>query len=390
MSQNERIGDVYMPDLETVPSFDLKRNYARVENEINEALRRVLPSAQFIMGPEVASFEREAAGYLEAQRAVAVASGTDALVLALMALGVGPGDEVITTPFSFFATVSCITRLGARPVFADVDKDSCNISMTRVRDAVTPRTKAFIPVHLFGQMCRLEEITDEFEAEHIAIAEDCAQAFGAHRTRDGVVARAGTWGEFGCFSFFPTKNLGAFGDAGMVTCRSGELGDRVAMLRLHGSASSYLHEEVGINSRMDAIQAAILRVRLRHIETWTEERIEAARRYGLLFAERGLFEHVVPPSVTEGNRHTYHQYVVRASRRDELQKFLASKGVVTRVYYPVSLHLQPCFAYLGYKKGDFPVSEELSDEVLALPMFPEITCAEQEKVADGIAEFYGV
>jgi dTDP-4-amino-4,6-dideoxygalactose transaminase len=377
-----------MPDYETIPSFDLKRNYARVGSEIKEALDRVLSSTRFVMGPEVESFEKEAAGYLEARRAVTVASGTDALLLALMAIGVKPGDEVITTPFSFFATVSCITRLGARPVFADVEPDSYNLSMERVREAVTPRTKAFIPVHLFGQMCRLEEIAGELESKNIALAEDCAQAFGAHRTRGGAIARAGTWGELGCFSFFPTKNLGAFGDAGMVTCRSDELADKVAMLRLHGSASSYLHDEVGINSRMDALQAAILRVRLRHVETWTEERAEAARRYSLLFAERGLGEHIVPPAVTEGNRHTYHQYVIRASRRDELQKFLASKGVTTRVYYPMSLHLQPCFAYLGHKKGDFPVSEKLSEEVLALPMFPELTESEQERVADGIAEFY--
>jgi dTDP-4-amino-4,6-dideoxygalactose transaminase len=377
-----------MSDFETIPSFDLKRNYARIEGEIKEALDKVLSSTQFVMGPEVASFEKEAASYLEARRGVAVASGTDALLLALMALDVKPGDEVITTPFSFFATVSCITRLGAKPVFADVEPDSYNISMERVREAVTPGTRAFIPVHLFGQMCRLDEIAGELEAKGIAIVEDCAQAFGAHRMRDETITRAGAWGELGCFSFFPTKNLGAFGDAGMVTCRSDELGGRVAMLRLHGSASSYLHEEVGINSRMDALQAAILRVRLRHIETWTEERVEAARRYKLLFAERGLEEHIVPPAVTERNRHTYHQYVIKASRRDELQKFLAAKGVTTRVYYPMPLHLQPCFASLGCKKGDFPVSERLSEEVLALPMFPELTEAEQERVADGIAEFY--
>jgi dTDP-4-amino-4,6-dideoxygalactose transaminase len=377
-------------DVETIPSFDLKRNYARVGDEIKDALDRVLSSTQFVMGPEVASFEKEAAGYLGSRRAVAVASGTDALLLALMALGVKPGDEVITTPFSFFATVSCITRLGAKPVFADVEPDSYNISMERVREAITPMTKVFIPVHLFGQMCRLEEIMGELEAKNIALAEDCAQAFGAHRARCGAIVRAGTWGDFGCFSFFPTKNLGAYGDAGMVTCDSDELGGRVAMLRLHGSASSYLHEEVGINSRMDALQAAILRVRLRHIETWTEERREAARRYSLLFAERGLREHIVPPSVAEGNRHTYHQYVIRASRRDDLQKFLSAKGVMTRVYYPLPLHLQPCFAYLGHEKGAFPVSEKLSEEVLALPMFPEITEGEQEKVVCCIAEFYKI
>ncbi|MDR3076234.1 MAG: DegT/DnrJ/EryC1/StrS family aminotransferase [Synergistaceae bacterium] len=374
---------------ETIPSFDLKRNYARVEGEIKEALNRVLSSTHFILGPEVAEFEREVSGYLEAHRAVSAASGTDALLLALMALGIKPGDEVITTPFSFFATVSCITRMGAKAVFADVEPDSYNISMERVREAVTPRTKAFIPVHLFGQMCGLEDIDDVLRERGIALVEDCAQAFGAHRMRGGEIVRAGVWGELGAFSFFPTKNLGAFGDAGMVTCSTDALGDRVAKLRVHGSTSSYLHEEIGINSRLDAMQAAILRVRLRHIEAWTEERREAARRYGLLFAERGLEGRVTLPAVTDGNRHTYHQYVIRASRRDELQKFLADKGVTTRVYYPLSLHMQPCFAYLGYKKGDFPVSERLTEEVLALPMFPELTMDEQERTVDAIAGFYG-
>jgi dTDP-4-amino-4,6-dideoxygalactose transaminase len=359
-----------------------------VEGEIKEALDRVLSSTQFILGPEVVAFEGEAAEYLEARRAVSVASGTDALILALMALDIKPGDEVITTPFSFFATASCITRLGARPVFADVEPDSYNISMERAREAVTPRTRAFLPVHLFGQMCRLEEIAGFLRERGVAMVEDCAQAFGAHRAVGGGLTRAGVWGELGAFSFFPTKNLGAFGDAGMVTCSADELGDRVAKLRVHGSASSYMHDEVGVNSRMDALQAAILRVRLRHIETWTEERRDAARRYGLLFAERGLLGHITPPAVTDGNRHTYHQYVIRASRRDDLQKFLAERGVASRVYYPLALHMQPCFASLGYKKGDFPVAESLTEDVLALPMFPELTLAEQERVADAMAEFY--
>ncbi|MDR1651564.1 MAG: DegT/DnrJ/EryC1/StrS family aminotransferase [Synergistaceae bacterium] len=377
-----------MAGFDAVPSFDLKRNYARVEPEIKEAVERVLASSQFILGPEVAEFEKEIAGYLETARAVTCASGTDALILALMALDIKPGDEVITTPFSFFATVSCITRLGARPVFADVEPDSYSISMQLVREAVTSRTKAFIPVHMFGQMCRLEDIEDTMSERGIAIAEDCAQAFAAHRARGGGIARAGTWGTLGCFSFFPTKNLGAYGDAGMVTSASEELAARVSRLRVHGSASAYLHDEVGINSRMDAIQAAILRVRLRHAETWTEERREAARRYGLLFAEHGLAEHLTPPSETPGNRHTYHQYVVRARRRDELQKFLAERNIASRVYYPLALHLQPCFACLGYKKGSFPEAERLTEEVLALPMFPELTMEEQERIAGAIAEFY--
>ncbi|MDR1134236.1 MAG: DegT/DnrJ/EryC1/StrS family aminotransferase [Synergistaceae bacterium] len=377
-----------MSNAGNIPSFDLKRNYARVEGEIKESLDRVLSSTQFILGPEVAAFEDEAAGYLEARRAVSAASGTDALLLALMALDVKPGDEVITTPFSFFATASCISRLGAKIVFADVEPDSFNISMDRVREAANERTKAFIPVHLFGQMCPLEDITEFMNSRNIAVVEDCAQAFGAHRTRGGAIARAGVWGEMGCFSFFPTKNLGAFGDAGMVSCASDAMADRVAKLRVHGSTSSYLHDEIGINSRMDAIQAAILRVRLRHIETWTEERRDAARRYNLLFAEHDLYGHVTPPAVTEGNRHTYHQYVVRAERRDELHAFMSGRGIATRVYYPLALHLQPCFAYLGYGKGDFPAAEKLTEEVLALPIFPELTMLEQERVVEAMAEFY--
>ncbi|MDR1471119.1 MAG: DegT/DnrJ/EryC1/StrS family aminotransferase [Synergistaceae bacterium] len=372
-----------------IPSFDLKRNYARVEEEIKDAVSRVLSSAQFILGPEVSEFEREAALYLEANRAVSCASGTDALVLALMAAGVKPGDEVITTPFSFFATASCIARIGAKPVFVDVEPDSYNISMEAARSAITPRTKAFIPVHLFGQMCELERIAGDLKDRGIVLAEDCAQAFGAHRRVGGRMVRAGTWGELGCFSFFPTKNLGAYGDAGMVSCSSDSLAERVLRLRVHGAASTYMHDEVGINSRLDAIQAAILRVRLRHIETWTEERREAARRYGLLFAEAGLGDAIAEPSETDGNRHTYHQYVIRAKNRDELQKHLAEKGVAARVYYPLPLHLQPCFSSLGYKKGGFPVSERLCDEVLALPMFPELSAEEQERVVRCIAEFYG-
>jgi dTDP-4-amino-4,6-dideoxygalactose transaminase len=371
-----------------IPSFDLKRNYARVEGEIKEAIERVLASQHFILGPEVAAFESEAAAYLETPYAVGCASGSDSLLLALMAAGVGPGDEVITTPFSFFATVSCITRLGAVPVFADVEPDSYNISMESVSDAITSKTKAFIPVHLFGQLCKMEEIIGILEERNITLVEDCAQAFGAHRVHDGKILRGGAWGGFGCFSFFPTKNLGAYGDAGMVTCFKDSDAKALSKLRVHGAADTYFHEDVGLNSRLDALQAAILRVRLRKIETWTEERREAARRYGLLFAERSLGEEIIEPAETPGNRHTYHQYVVRAKRRDDLQKFLAERGIVTRVYYPLSLHMQPCFASAGYKKGDMPAAETLCDEVLALPMFPELLAEEQETVVSAIAEFY--
>lgn len=374
--------------LPLLPSFDLKRNYARVEGEIKEAVERVLASQHFILGPEVASFEDEVGKYLEVPHAVTCASGTDALVLALMAAGIGPGDEVITTPFSFFATASCITRCGAKPVFVDVEPDTYNISMDALKSAITPRTKAVIPVHLFGQLCRVEEIVEVLDAKGITLIEDCAQAFGAHRICDGKIVRAGGWRGYGCFSFFPTKNLGAYGDAGMVTCFSDKDRDELVRLRVHGAATTYIHEEVGINSRLDALQAAILRVRLRHIETWVEERREVARRYELLFAERGLLEKVRIPTEDKGNRHSYHQYVVRAERRDELMQYLTEKGVTTRVYYPLSLHLQPCFAWLEYSKGSMPVSEQLTDEVLALPIFPELLMEEQERVANAIADFY--
>lgn len=378
-----------MPEsLPQIPSFDLKRNYARVDKEIKEVIERVLSSQHFIMGPEVSAFESEVASYLGVPHAVSCASGTDALLLALMALGVKPGDEVVTTPFSFFATASCVTRLGARPVFVDVEPDTFNISMDGVLRALTGRTKAVIPVHLFGQMCALETLEKELRARKVAIVEDCAQAFGAHRTVDGKIMRAGAWGDFGCFSFFPTKNLGAYGDAGMATCASDRHGDSLARLRVHGAVTTYVHEEVGINSRMDALQAAILQVRLRHIETWIEERREVARRYDLMFLERDLLGRITPPTEAPGNRHTYHQYVIRAERRDELHRFLADRGIVTRIYYPLSLHMQPCFASAGCKEGDMPVSERLCREVLALPMFPELTCDEQERVVSEIAAFY--
>ncbi|MDL2263537.1 DegT/DnrJ/EryC1/StrS family aminotransferase [Synergistaceae bacterium OttesenSCG-928-I11] len=377
-----------MATTQQIPSFDLKRNYKRVEDEIKEALESVLASQHFIMGPDVAAFEQEVASYLEIPHAVSCASGTDSLVLALMALGIGPGDEVITTPFSFFATASCIARTGAKPVFVDVHPDTYNISMDLVKAAVTDRTKAFIPVHLFGQLCRVEEIVDFLAQRKIALVEDCAQAFGAHRMHEGKIIRAGAWGGLGCYSFFPTKNLGAYGDAGMTTTFNEAHKDRLAKLRVHGATTTYIHEEVGINSRMDAMQAAILRVRLRHIEEWTEDRREVARRYKLLFAEHRLLEHLMPPVEDEGNRHTYHQYVVRTSRRDELHQYLAERGIVTRVYYPLSLHMQPCFASAGYGKGDFPVSEKLCGDVLALPMFPELTADEQEQVVREIANFY--
>ena len=324
------------------------------------------------------------------ESAVGCASGTDALVLALMSLDLKEGDEVITTPFTFFATASCITRNGARPVFADVDPDTYNLDMGSVMDKVTPRTKAVLPVHLFGQMCRLELIRDELKERGIVLVEDCAQAIGAHRMIEKKVCRAGSVGDLGCFSFFPTKNLGCYGDGGMVSIPGSKvISDRIRSLRVHGSGKTYFHDEVGINSRLDALQAAILRVRLRHLEEWNEERRIVAERYMLLFREKGLLGNITPPAEDDGNRHVYHQYVIKAERRDELQAYLEERGVVTRVYYPLPLHLQHCFSDLGYKEGDFPVSEKLAGSVLALPIFPELLPEEQERTVEEIAGFYG-
>lgn len=375
-----------------IPSFDLTRNYARVKGEISAALGRVLESQRFILGPEVESFEKEMAAYLEVPHTIACASGTDALLLAMTALDLRPGDEVITTPFTFFATAGCITRAGGTPVFADVESDSFNLSMDSVLEKITPRTRAVLPVHIFGQTCKLELIKKRLENENITLIEDCAQAIGAHRTVGGGINRAGAVGDIGAFSFFPTKNLSCYGDGGMVSVRSDSAtAERIKRLRVHGAGSTYFHDEVGLNSRLDEIQAAILRVRLRSLEEWTEERRLVAERYLLLFGEMNLLGVVTPPVEQPGNRHVYHQYVVRvAERRDELMNYLAGRGITTRVYYPLSLHEQKCFAYLGYKRGDFPVSEKLAAQVLALPMFPELTPDEQVKVVEEIAKFYGV
>lgn len=371
-----------------LPTLDLKRNYDRIRDEVHKALDDVLESQYFIMGPTLREFEEDIESYLPVPHAMGCASGSDALLLALMALGVGPGDEVITSPFTFFASVSCITRLGATPVFVDVDPETYNMRTDQVLEKVTERTRAVIPIHVFGQMVPMEEIEEELAVRGIPIVEDAAQAFGTWRKKGDEIRRAGSAGTLGCFSFFPTKNLGGYGDGGMVTSMDPALAERVRSLRVHGAGKTYFHEEVGLNSRLDALQAGILKVKLRHVDQWNEERRLAADRYSTLFAEKGLGDLVRPPVELEGNYHIYHQYVVRCEKRDALMAFLAEEGITSRVYYPLSLHLQKCFSFLGGREGDFPAAEELPGQVLALPMFPELTGEEQEWVVDSMVRFY--
>ena len=375
----------------TVPILDLSRSFGEIKPEVFSALERIFNAQSFILGQEVKTFEAHCDSYLGVPEGscVGCASGTDALLLALMSCDVHAGDEVITTPFTFFATSGTIARLGAVPVFADVDAETYNINIEDAMTKITPKTKIFLPVHLFGQMTPIEGIISEFHERGILTVEDTAQAFGAVRFSDGGILRAGTLGDVGCYSFFPTKNLGGCGDGGMVLTRNPERAERLRRLRVHGSGTTYYHDEIGINSRLDAIQAAILDIKLKHLASWNEERRKIADYYKLLLKANDLHEFVSAPVELEGNNHIYHQYVVRVkSKRDELMNYLNAEGFAVRVYYPLPLHLQPCFKYLGYKAGDFPVSERLSREVLALPVFPGLKAEEQEALVSAMRKFF--
>ena len=365
-----------------IPSFSLTQQIAGLRPELDAAWARVVDSGQFILGPEVAALEQEAASLVGGGVAAAgVANGSDALYLALSALGVGAGDEVITTPFTFFATAGSILRTGARPVFADINRDTFNLDTEGALARVTPRTRAILPVHLFGLMADAATMARHFA---VPIVEDAAQAILA--SRDGRAA--GAVGALGCFSFFPTKNWGAFGDAGMVTGTDAALVDRVKMLARHGARRKYFHEAAGINSRLDALQAAILRVKLRHVAEWTTRRQELAARYTAAIAEAGLAEWVKPQAVPDGARHVYHQYTVRVKDRDRLAACLQTAGIGTTVYYPHALHLMPALAAAGGRLGDFPEAEQLTQEALSLPMFPELPPSAVDRVVDALASFY--
>jgi dTDP-4-amino-4,6-dideoxygalactose transaminase len=367
-----------------VPLLDLTAQYAPLRAEILAAIARVADSQRFILGPEVEALERELAADIGVPHAVGVSSGTDALLVALMALGIGAGDEVITPAYSFFATAGCIARVGATPKLVDIDPVTCNVNVAAVERAFTSRTRAVIPVHLYGLCADMDPLLDLARRRNVAVIEDAAQAIGArYRGR-----QAGSMGTLGCFSFFPSKNLGAFGDAGLVTISDAALAERVRVLRNHGAEPKYFHKIIGGNFRLDALQAAVLRVKRPHLQGWTAARRANAARYDALFRERKLDDVLTLPVEPAGRFHIFNQYVIRAPRRDALRAHLAARSVGTEIYYPVPFHLQECFAYLGHRRGDFPESESAAAETLALPIYGELTAEQQEYVVDAIAEFY--
>jgi dTDP-4-amino-4,6-dideoxygalactose transaminase len=371
--------------LMNVPLLDLTEQNRQLRPEIEAALGRVLDTNGFILGSEVKALEDELAAYCGTKYAIGCASGSDALLLALMALDVSAGDEVITTPYSFFATVSAITRLGAVPVFVDIDPTTYNLDVSQVEAKITERTKAIQPVHLYGQCVDMAALREVASKHGVPLVEDAAQAIGAEE--NGL--RAGAMSEIGCFSFYPSKNLGGMGDGGFMTTNDDDLAERLFALRVHGSKERYYHKWVGLNSRLDGFQGAVLRVKLPHLDSWSDKRKANADFYRELFTDAGLTEQVSLPFERANVRHIYNQYVVRApGRRDELRSYLTEAGIGTDIYYPVPLHLQECFEYVGYRLGDLPESEKAAGETLALPIFPELRQEQQKYVVDKVAEFF--
>lgn len=366
------------------PFLDLRAQFESIREEVMAAVDRTMQSQRFILGPEVEALETEIAAYVGCRHAVACASGSDALLLAMMALDISQGDEVITTPFTFFATGGAIARVGAKPVFVDIDADTYNLNPDLIEKAITRRTKAILPVHLFGLTAEMTHIMDLARRHNLAVIEDAAQALGAQYR--GTMA--GNIGTIGCFSFFPSKNLGGAGDGGMLTTNDSGLADKLRVLRVHGSRRKYDSELIGVNSRLDALQAAILRVKLRHLEGWTDKRRRNADIYNTLLRKTGLEAHVIPPFEPAGLRHVYNQFVVRLCARDGLRHHLSSVGIPTEVYYPKPLHLQAAFNYLGYGLHSFEKAEVASQQVLALPVYPEMTPKQQASVINAIAAFW--
>jgi len=386
-----------------IPFLDLKAQYQTIREEIDQKIMEVIASQNFVLGTEVESLEEEVVAYSGARHAVGVSSGSDALIISLMALDVGENDAVVTTPFTFFATAGAIARVKARPVFCDIEKRGYNLDPERLAELLEthsnkhgePPIKAVIPVHLYGQCADMTPIVSLARKYDLSVIEDAAQAIGAEYPAPEGIKRACSLGDTGTLSFFPSKNLGGFGDGGMVLTDDEDLARKLKLLRVHGSRNKYFYDVIGGNFRLDALQAAVLRVKLRHLEEWQRKRIEKASYYDRIFRESGLGEEdlvQVPEALYKdsgtANFHTYHQYVIRAKNRDSLKKFLDDKGVNTAIYYPLPLHLQKCFAYLGYKEGDLPVAEEAAHEVLALPIYPELTSDQQDFIVSSIRAFY--
>jgi dTDP-4-amino-4,6-dideoxygalactose transaminase len=364
--------------------LDLRAQFATIHDEVMQAVARVFESQHFILGPEVKLLEEEISTKLGAKFAVGCASGTDALVLSLLAEGIGEGDEVITTPFSFIATAGSIAYVGAKPVFVDIDPVTYNIDPALIEAAVTPKTRAIMPVHLFGLPADLDPILKIAKAHKLPVIEDAAQAIGSRYAG----RYTGTFGEYGCFSFFPSKNLGGAGDGGLITTNDADMAEHLQMLRVHGCKKRYFHEIIGTNSRLHALQAAVLRVKLRHLDDWQRGRQNRAERYRRLFAEAGLCGFLTAPAQPPAKfEHVYNQFTVRCARRDSLKAFLQAAGIPSEIYYPLCIHLQEAFAYLGHGAGEFPESERASREVLSLPVYPELPDAQQDRVVQAIAEF---
>jgi dTDP-4-amino-4,6-dideoxygalactose transaminase len=376
-----------------VPLLDLKPQYAALREQLDQTMRRVAESQLFILGAEVAEFEKELAAYVGAKHAIGCASGTDALVLSLHALGIRAGDEIVTTPFSFFASASCAALLGATPVFADIEPGTFNVDPERIEDAITSDTKAIVPVHLFGQCVDMDAIMEIGARRGIPVVEDACQAIGATYSGKqlGQARRAGSMGATGAFSFFPSKNLGAFGDGGMLTTNDDDLAASLRMLRVHGERERYKHQAIGWNSRLDALQAAVLRVKLPHLDAWAAGRVDNAARYDALFTQSGLVakERVALPARAPWGGHVFNQYTIRVKDREALGEHLKARGIGWGIYYPIPLHLQECFEHLGYEPGDMPETERASREVLSLPIYPELAPAQLEQVVHAIAAFFG-
>jgi dTDP-4-amino-4,6-dideoxygalactose transaminase len=367
--------------------FDLKKQYQDLKSEIDTAVLKVLEGGVFIGGPAVEKFEKEVADFLGVRHAIGLNSGTDALYLSLKALGIGAGDEVITTAFTFFATAEAVAAAGAKPVLVDIEPVTFNIDVNQIEAAITEKTKAIIPVHLFGQMADMAPIKKIAQKYNLKIIEDCAQAIGATQIIDGKEAKAGNVGDIGCFSFFPTKNLGAYGDGGIVATDDDGIAAKIGMLKVHGSSpeNKYKNLEIGVNSRLDAIQAAILSVKIKYLDQWNDQRAAIAKRYDEAFEGVG---DIVAPFAAPNNRHIYHQYTIRTAKRDQLAQFLKNVEIPTMIYFPFPMHLEPALEYLDYKMGDFIKAECASQEVVSLPIYPELSSKEQTAIIAATKKFY--